>query len=124
MIGWDVFDAVLRPGDLVLLTSWRIQADAEAFENRVNLPEGARLRRVATILSAGGTLREPRMTAAQRWTGVLDRPQSMFPLNRGRLFCDLVRMDQRPTAGRPLAQGASRPYVIGWKTASGLGKFN
>jgi heme-degrading monooxygenase HmoA len=49
MIGWDVFDAVLTPGDLILLTSWRTLADAEAFEIAVNLPEGARLRRVRIV---------------------------------------------------------------------------
>jgi heme-degrading monooxygenase HmoA len=53
MIGWDVFDAVLTPGDLILLTSWRTQADAEAFENKVNLPEGARLRRVRIVRDYG-----------------------------------------------------------------------
>jgi len=53
MIGWDVFDAVLTPGDLILLTSWRTQADAEAFENTVNLPEGARLRGVRIVRDYG-----------------------------------------------------------------------
>jgi heme-degrading monooxygenase HmoA len=53
MIGWDVFDAVLTPGDLILLTSWRTQADAETFENAVNLPEGARLRRVRIVRDYG-----------------------------------------------------------------------
>jgi heme-degrading monooxygenase HmoA len=53
MIGWDVFDAVLTPGDLILLTSWRTQADAEAFENKVDLPEGARLRRVRIVRDYG-----------------------------------------------------------------------
>src|SRR5258706_241314 len=53
MIGWDFFDAVLTPGDLILLTSWRTTADAEAFENTVNLPEGARLRRVRIVRDYG-----------------------------------------------------------------------
>ena len=30
--GWDVFDAVLTPGDLILLLSWRDKEAAEAFE--------------------------------------------------------------------------------------------
>ena len=46
LVAWDVFDAVLTPGDLILLTSWQTRTDAEAFENRLNLPENARLRRV------------------------------------------------------------------------------
>jgi heme-degrading monooxygenase HmoA len=53
MIGWDVFDAVLTPGDLILLMSWRTKADAEAFEDTANLPEGARLRRVRVVRDYG-----------------------------------------------------------------------
>jgi len=53
MIGWDVFEAVLTPGGFILLTSWRTQADAEAFENTVNLPEGARLRGVRIVRDYG-----------------------------------------------------------------------
>ena len=32
LVAWDVFDAVLTPGDIILLASWRDQAVAEAFE--------------------------------------------------------------------------------------------
>ena len=53
LVGWDVLDAVLTPGDLILLTSWRTAADAEAFERRVSLPEGARLRRVRVVRDYG-----------------------------------------------------------------------
>jgi heme-degrading monooxygenase HmoA len=53
LISWDVFDAVLTPGDIILLTSWRTAADAEAFEKTVKLPEGARLRRVRVVRDYG-----------------------------------------------------------------------
>lgn len=53
MVAWDVFDAVLTPGDLMLLMSWRTSSDAQAFENAVNLPEGARLRRVRIVRDYG-----------------------------------------------------------------------
>jgi heme-degrading monooxygenase HmoA len=53
MVAWDVFDAVLTPGDLILLMSWRTSGDAEAFEDTVNLPEGARLRRVRIVRDYG-----------------------------------------------------------------------
>jgi heme-degrading monooxygenase HmoA len=53
MIGWDVFDAVLTPGDLILLLSWRTKEDAEAFESTLNLPEGGRLRRVRVVRDYG-----------------------------------------------------------------------
>src|SRR5690348_14940774 len=53
LVGWDVFDAVLAPGGLILLTSWRTAADAEAFGRRVGLPEGARVRRVRVVRNYG-----------------------------------------------------------------------
>ena len=53
LVAWDVFDAVLAPGDLILLTSWRAGADAQAFERVVQPPGGARLRRVRVIRDYG-----------------------------------------------------------------------
>jgi heme-degrading monooxygenase HmoA len=53
LVGWDVFDAVLTPGNGILLTSWRTNADAEAFAARVKLPEGGRLRRVRVVRDYG-----------------------------------------------------------------------
>jgi heme-degrading monooxygenase HmoA len=53
LAAWDVFDAVLTPGDLILLMSWQTSSDAEAFEDAVNLPEGARLRRVRIVRDYG-----------------------------------------------------------------------
>jgi heme-degrading monooxygenase HmoA len=53
LIAWDVFDAVLTPGDIILLVSWRDQAAAEAFEATVALREGARLRRVRVVRDYG-----------------------------------------------------------------------
>src|SRR4051794_5322714 len=45
LLDWDVFEAVLPPGDLILLQSWRTGAAAEAFELTTELPAGARFRR-------------------------------------------------------------------------------
>ena len=53
LIGWDVFDAVLTPGDIILLVSWRDSAAAEAFEGAVTLRDGARLRRVRVVRDYG-----------------------------------------------------------------------
>ena len=53
LVAWDVFDAVLTPGDIVLLLSWRDRAAAEAFEGVVSLPDGARLRRVRIVRDYG-----------------------------------------------------------------------
>jgi heme-degrading monooxygenase HmoA len=53
LIAWDVFDAVLTPGDIMLLLSWRDHDDAEAFEASLPLPGDARLRRVRIVRDYG-----------------------------------------------------------------------
>jgi heme-degrading monooxygenase HmoA len=53
LVGWDVFDAVLTPGDIILLTSWKDRAAAETFEKAVTLQKGARLRRVRVVRDYG-----------------------------------------------------------------------
>jgi len=53
LIAWDVFDAVLTPGELILLVSWRDLAAAETFEAAVSLKDGARLRRVRVVRDYG-----------------------------------------------------------------------
>src|SRR5579862_411943 len=40
LVAWDVFDAVLTPGDIILLVSWKDHADAETFARRASLPDG------------------------------------------------------------------------------------
>jgi heme-degrading monooxygenase HmoA len=53
LIAWDVFDAVLTPGDIILLVSWRDRAATEAFEGNFALQDGARLRRVRVVRDYG-----------------------------------------------------------------------
>ena len=53
LVAWDVFDAVLTPGDIILLLSWCDRATAEAFERKTTLPDGARLRRVRVVRDYG-----------------------------------------------------------------------
>jgi heme-degrading monooxygenase HmoA len=53
LVAWDVFDAVLTPGDIILLISWRDRAAAAAFEGAVSLQDGARLRRVRVVRDYG-----------------------------------------------------------------------
>jgi heme-degrading monooxygenase HmoA len=53
LLAWDVFDAVLTPGDLILLLSWRDRATAENFESTVTLPPDGRLRRVRVVRDYG-----------------------------------------------------------------------
>src|SRR5262249_10449985 len=49
LVSWDVFDAVLSPGDVVLLISWRDHAAAELFRASVSLPDDVRLREVRIV---------------------------------------------------------------------------
>jgi heme-degrading monooxygenase HmoA len=53
LVEWDVFDAVLTPGDVILLMSWRDRSAAGAFEAATGLPDGTRFRRVRIIRDYG-----------------------------------------------------------------------
>jgi hypothetical protein len=53
LVAWDVFDAVLTPGDVILLTAWRDAQAAEAFAHALALPDGARLRSVRVVRDYG-----------------------------------------------------------------------
>jgi hypothetical protein len=53
LVGWDVYEAILTPGDLILITIWMVTADAEAFAKSVKLPDGARLRHVRVVRDYG-----------------------------------------------------------------------
>ena len=55
LLSWDVFDAVLAPGDLLLLLSWKDAHAAEAYEKDrgANDSEGRRLRRVRVVRDYG-----------------------------------------------------------------------
>ncbi len=55
MLSWDVFEAVLTPGDLILLITWKDRAAAEAFENNTPgpIPAGGRLRHVRVVRDYG-----------------------------------------------------------------------
>ena len=53
LVSWDAFDAVLTPGDVILLTAWRDAQAANAFAATLTLPEGARLRTVRVVRDYG-----------------------------------------------------------------------
>ncbi|KFC64655.1 hypothetical protein FG93_05251 [Bosea sp. LC85] len=52
LLSWDVFDAVLTPGNLILLMSWRDETAAKGFEDEASLA-GQRLRHVRVIRDYG-----------------------------------------------------------------------
>jgi heme-degrading monooxygenase HmoA len=53
LISWDVFDAVLTPGDLILLMSWRDSKSAATFSAKAKAPDSARVRRVRIVRDYG-----------------------------------------------------------------------
>jgi len=53
LVAWDVFDAVLTPGDVIVLMSYRDQSAAEAYEASAALPHDARLRRMRVVRDYG-----------------------------------------------------------------------
>lgn len=50
---WDIFDAVLTPGDLILLISWKDAASAQAFEDVLAPNDKARIRTVRIVRDYG-----------------------------------------------------------------------
>jgi heme-degrading monooxygenase HmoA len=53
LLAWNVFEAVLTPGDAILLATWRNATNAETFEGRVTLQDDLRVRRVRIIRDYG-----------------------------------------------------------------------
>jgi heme-degrading monooxygenase HmoA len=55
LLSWDVFEAVLTPGELLLLLSWKDEGAAETYESDRASPDGndRRLRRVRVVRDYG-----------------------------------------------------------------------
>lgn len=53
LIAWDAFDALLSPGDAIVVATWRDQAAADAFEHDFARPEDVRLRHIRVIREYG-----------------------------------------------------------------------
>lgn len=53
LVGCDVFEAVLTPGDFILLSTWRDDAAAQSFDRMASSVPGARVRRVRVIRDYG-----------------------------------------------------------------------
>jgi len=53
LVAWDAFDALLTPGDAIVVATWRDLAAAQAFEREATLPEGVRLRHIRVIREYG-----------------------------------------------------------------------
>ncbi|RQS66486.1 antibiotic biosynthesis monooxygenase [Burkholderia sp. Bp8963] len=53
LVAWDAFDALMTPGDVIVVATWRDQAAAESFERNANLPQGTRLRHIRIVREYG-----------------------------------------------------------------------
>jgi heme-degrading monooxygenase HmoA len=53
LLTWETFDAVLTPGDVILMTVWKSKGAAAVFAASAKLPPGARLRRVRVVRDYG-----------------------------------------------------------------------
>jgi heme-degrading monooxygenase HmoA len=53
LVGFDVFEAVLTPGDFVVMSTWRDEVHAHAFHASAPVPRDARLRRVRVVRDYG-----------------------------------------------------------------------
>ncbi|QCP52699.1 antibiotic biosynthesis monooxygenase [Trinickia violacea] len=53
LVAWDVFDALMTPGDVIAVVTWRDQAATEAFERGAAAADGSRRRNVRIIREYG-----------------------------------------------------------------------
>ena len=49
LVAWDIFDAMLAPGNLVLIMSFRDEAAANGFRTGARLSDDTRVRRVRVV---------------------------------------------------------------------------
>jgi heme-degrading monooxygenase HmoA len=53
LVSWDVFDALMAPGDVIAVVTWRDHAAAEAFERNAPAADILRLRNIRIIREYG-----------------------------------------------------------------------
>lgn len=53
LVGFDVFEAVLTPGDFIVMSTWRDEIHARTFHASAPTPRDARLRRVRVVRDYG-----------------------------------------------------------------------
>ncbi|HEV3427394.1 MAG TPA: antibiotic biosynthesis monooxygenase [Paraburkholderia sp.] len=53
LVAWDAFDALMTPGDVIVVATWRDMEAAQAFERQSTLAQGARLRQIRIIREYG-----------------------------------------------------------------------
>jgi heme-degrading monooxygenase HmoA len=53
LVSWDVFDALMTPGDVIVVVTWRDHAAFEAFERDAAIADGLRLRNIRIVREYG-----------------------------------------------------------------------
>lgn len=53
LISWDVFDALMTPGDVIVVVTWQDQAAVEAFERAAQTADGSRRRSIRIVREYG-----------------------------------------------------------------------
>lgn len=53
LVSWDVFDALMTPGDVIVVVTWRDQAAFEAFERDAVIAGDSRLRSIRIVREYG-----------------------------------------------------------------------
>jgi heme-degrading monooxygenase HmoA len=53
LVSWDVFDALMAPGDVIAVVTWRDQTAAEAFKRHAAAADGSRLRSIRIVREYG-----------------------------------------------------------------------
>ncbi|AET90806.1 antibiotic biosynthesis monooxygenase [Burkholderia sp. YI23] len=53
LVAWDVFDALLSPGDVIAVATWRDQAAADSYVREAAQPGDVRLRHIRVIREYG-----------------------------------------------------------------------
>lgn len=53
LVSWDVFDALMTPGDVIVVVTWQDQAAVEAFERAAQTADGLRRRSIRIVREYG-----------------------------------------------------------------------
>lgn len=53
LVSWDVFDALMTPGDVIVVVTWQDQAAVEAFERAAQTTDGLRQRSIRIVREYG-----------------------------------------------------------------------
>ncbi|MFM0308238.1 antibiotic biosynthesis monooxygenase [Paraburkholderia sp. RL17-383-BIF-A] len=53
LVSWDVFDALMTPGDVIVVVTWQDQATVEAFERAAQTADGSRRRSIRIVREYG-----------------------------------------------------------------------